>query len=316
MIDLRRPGPPRVPARDARRVRAAHGVLRVVVVKPVDVHAQHQGLVRRELVVQPSVEERLAVVARVVEVAIRRQHEGRQRAREERGSILPRVVGRGEEERLVLDDRPADRAGELAQRIRNVHRVDRGERGGRDAGRHGRRAEALGRERLRLHVAGTAHEQSFAVQAVGAGLGDDVQRGAGGPAEFGGKRVREHRHFLDGAERHGGDHRLAAPRLVVVRAVERDRGRAARTRAGDEVGLVDEEIAGALRLPERRIEQRQRRHLAAEDRRLVDLRAVEPAADLRIRAHAFGGAVDGDLRLLGADQRASPSGSRSHPSAA
>ena len=42
--------------------------------------------------------------------------------------------------------------------------------------------------------------------------------------------------------------------------------------------------------------------LAAEDRRLVDLRAVEPAADLRIRAHAFGGAVDGDLRLLGADQ--------------
>ena len=76
-----------------------------------------------------------------------------------------------------------------------------------------RRAEVLGRERLRLHVAGTAQDTALAVQAVGAGLGDDVQRGAGGPAEFGGERVREHRHFLNGAQRHGGDHRLAAPRL-------------------------------------------------------------------------------------------------------
>ena len=40
--------------------------------------------------------------------------------------------------------------------------------------------------------------------------------------------------------------------------------------------------------------------LAAEDRRLVDLLAVEPAADLRIRAHAFGGAVDGDFALAAA----------------
>ena len=40
--------------------------------------------------------------------------------------------------------------------------------------------------------------------------------------------------------------------------------------------------------------------LAAEDRRLVDLRAVEPEAELRIGAHAFGGAVDGDLALAAA----------------
>ena len=47
----------------------------------------------------------LAVVAGVGEVAIGRQHEGGQRAREERGPILPRVVGGDEEEGLVLDER-------------------------------------------------------------------------------------------------------------------------------------------------------------------------------------------------------------------
>src|SRR5262249_13188097 len=159
-----------------------------------------------------------------------------------------------------------------------------------------------GRELLRLPVAGADHEQSFAVQAVRAGLGDDVQRGAGGPAEFGRKGVRERRYFLDGAERHGGDRRLAAPPLIIGVAVEQYRGLAASAHARDEVRRIDEEVPCALRLAERRIEKRQRRRLAAEDRRLVNLGAVETAADLRICAHAFGGAVDDDLRLLGADQ--------------
>src|SRR5262249_24280551 len=131
------------------------------------------------------------------------------------------------EEGLVLDDRPAERAGDLLQRIRNVYRIDSSERGGRNATRHGRWAEALGRKRLRLPVARTDHEQPFAVEAVRAGLGDDVQRGTGGPAVLGRKRVREHVDFLDGAERHGGDRRLAAPPFIVVRAVERERGGAA-----------------------------------------------------------------------------------------
>ena len=68
--------------------------------------------------------------------------------------------------------------------------------------------------------------------------------------------------------------------------------------AGDEVRRVDEEVAGPLALPERRVEQRQRRDLAAENRRLVDRLAVEPAADLRIGAHALVGAEDGHFRLL------------------
>src|SRR5439155_24322220 len=101
--------------------------------------------------VQTSVEERLTVVTGVSEVAIRRQQEGRQRVREESRSILPRVVGGAEEKRLVLDERPANRAGDLRERIRNVHRVNSGERARRDAGRDRRWTEVLGRERLRLH---------------------------------------------------------------------------------------------------------------------------------------------------------------------
>ena len=74
-------------------------------------------------------------------------------------------------------------------------------------------------------------------------------------------------------------------------------------RAGDEVGRVDEEIAGALALTERGVEQRQRGDLAAEDRRLVDRLAVETAADLRVGAHALVRAVDGDFGLAaGGDQ--------------
>src|SRR5258706_553781 len=63
------------------------------------------------------------------------------------------------------------------------------------------------------------HKQSFTMQYVRAGLGNDVQRWASGPAEFGRKRVRKDRKFLDGADRHGRDRGLAAPPLIVVRAV-------------------------------------------------------------------------------------------------
>src|SRR5215470_9090611 len=56
VINLTRHRPSRVPARDARRVRAADGVLWIVVVKPIYVETAHQRLPRRELVVQPSVE--------------------------------------------------------------------------------------------------------------------------------------------------------------------------------------------------------------------------------------------------------------------
>src|SRR5262245_66376450 len=97
VINLAGHGPSRVPSRDARRVRSADVVLWIVVVKPIYVETAHQRLPRRELVVQPPVEEKLAVMTCVVEAPARRQQKGRQRAREERRSILPRVVSRGEE---------------------------------------------------------------------------------------------------------------------------------------------------------------------------------------------------------------------------
>src|SRR5262245_24780244 len=110
VISLNRPRPPRVPARDARGVRPPDGILRVVVEETIDVDAKHQVLVRRELVVQPSIEKELPVASRVVEVTVRRQQEGGQGGRQERRSILPRVVRREEKEGLVLDDRTADGA--------------------------------------------------------------------------------------------------------------------------------------------------------------------------------------------------------------
>ena len=169
-----------------------------------------------------------------------------------------------------------------------------------------RGAVAVRREGLRLRAARPAQEQPFAADRVGARLGHDVERGTRGPAELGGERVRKDRDLLNGAHWHGGQHGLAAPRFVVARAVEHERGRAAAAGGRDEVGRVDEEVAGAFALPERGVEERQGRDLAAEDRNFVDGRAVETAADLRVRPHALFGAVDDDLRLAAACDECDP----------
>src|SRR4029077_2629362 len=76
--------------------------------------------------------------------------------------------------------------------------------------------------------------------------------------------------------------------------------------AGDEVGGVDKEVAGALGGAERGVEQRHRADLAAEDWRLVDRAVVETAADLRVRAHALRGAVNRHFGLLGAYDELDP----------
>src|SRR5436853_5792350 len=79
VIDLSRHRLARVPARHTWCVRAAHGVLWVVVVEAINVEAEHQRLARRELLVEPSVKEKLAVVTRIVQMTIRRQYKGRER---------------------------------------------------------------------------------------------------------------------------------------------------------------------------------------------------------------------------------------------
>ena len=102
----------------------------------------------------------------------------------------------------------------------------------------------------------------------------------------------KHREFLDGADRHRCEHRLAAPAFVVVGAVEHERRGAAAAAAGDEIGRVDEQIAGALALAERRVEQRQAwspcgRESASRRSSPVSSRR----ADLRVGAHALSRAV-------------------------
>src|SRR4029453_930059 len=108
--------------------------------------------------------------------------------------------------------------------------------------------------------------------------------------------------FLNSSDWYSGDRRLAAPAFIVIRAVECERCRTARTHAGDEVSRVYEKVSSTLPLPKRRIEEGKRRRLPAQDRRLIDLRAAEGQADLRICTYTFCGAVDGDFGLLGADK--------------
>jgi hypothetical protein len=69
------------------------------------------------------------------------------------------------------------------------------------------------------------------MHVVGARLGDDVHRRAGGPAELRRERVGQHGEFLDRAERHRCEHRLAAPAFVVAGPIEHNgRGAAAARR--------------------------------------------------------------------------------------
>ncbi len=110
VIDLSRPGFPRVAARHAGRVGAAHRVLRIVVVKLVHVRPQHQRLVRGELLVQTPVNQCLPIMARIGKVPIRRQHEGGQGTRKICRAVLPSVIACRKEESLIFDQCSANRS--------------------------------------------------------------------------------------------------------------------------------------------------------------------------------------------------------------
>ena len=59
-------------ARDARSIRSTNRVLRIVVKEAIDIHAEHQVLVRCELVVQTAVKQELPVMTGVIKTSIRR----------------------------------------------------------------------------------------------------------------------------------------------------------------------------------------------------------------------------------------------------
>src|SRR5262249_13841540 len=136
VICLKRPRTPRVISSNTRRACAAHRILRIVVIEAVNICSQHQILVLSQLMVQPPIDQSLAVVTFVSEMSICGQHESRQRGREERCSILMCVVRRHKKEGLVFEDWPTNRSGNLLERIGNIHWVDGLERGGCDASEH------------------------------------------------------------------------------------------------------------------------------------------------------------------------------------
>src|SRR5215510_7707190 len=79
VICLKRPRTPRVISSNTRRVCAAHRILRIVVIEAINICSEHQVLVLSQLMIQPSIDQRLAVMTFVVELSIRRQYECRQR---------------------------------------------------------------------------------------------------------------------------------------------------------------------------------------------------------------------------------------------
>src|SRR4030095_1654131 len=102
-VALHGPRPTRISASDAWCAGGTYGVLRIVVEEAVQVHAEHQRLLRIKFVVHASIKKRLAVVTDVSKIPIGRQHKRRQTGRQKRCSVLPGIVGRGEEESSVFD---------------------------------------------------------------------------------------------------------------------------------------------------------------------------------------------------------------------
>jgi hypothetical protein len=61
-----------IPARNAGCVCPANRRPEIVVVHSIDIHSKHQVLFRSELVIQSSVEEKLTIVTRIVEMTVSR----------------------------------------------------------------------------------------------------------------------------------------------------------------------------------------------------------------------------------------------------
>ena len=90
-------------------------------------------------------------------------------------AVLVRPLGRHEKECLVLDNRAADRAGELSKLVRNIDRQDRVQACRNHACGHRTRTKAVGAEALCLKAAaGTIEPDQLAVQTVGARFCDDI----------------------------------------------------------------------------------------------------------------------------------------------
>ena len=125
--------------------------------------------------------------------------------------------------------------------------------------------------RVGLQTARTDEVEQVAVYVVGARLGDDVDRAAGRAPVFGGKAVGQYGELLQRRERNVGEDRLPPPRIIAGAAVYLESRLTASAAVDHKERVVKKEVALAARRLDRRVEQRQVRQLAPEDRRFINL---------------------------------------------
>src|SRR6185503_15064991 len=144
-------------------------------------------------------------------------------------------------------------------------------------------------------AAGTKQYEAFAVELVCPAFCHDVKCGPRRPAILGRECIRQNVYFLHCSQRYRRNRRLPAPTFVVARTVQREGRRATRADTSYEIDLVYKQVTCSLALTKRGIQKRQRRDLAAEDRRLIDLLAYQRLTDDRIGADPFRSSIDGHV---------------------
>ena len=134
------------------------------------------------------------------------------------------------------------------------------------------------------------------MQFVRARLGDDVDGAARRASVLGAGGVCQDGELLYGRERDVREDCLTAPSVVGCASIERDGRLPTPAAVDDEEEVVEKEVARPARGAHSRVQFDEVRHLAAQDRRVVNLLKVEARAELRrVGLQALGRAEDRDL---------------------
>ena len=158
---------------------------------------------------------------------------------------------------------------------------------------------------------GAVELEDIAVEALAAGLGDDVDNGSGAGAVLGGEAVGEDGHLLYGVGGDVGEDGLAAPAVIRARSIDLEEGLAAARAIGSEEVLVHEHIplvdGGAVG----RVEQGEVGDTTVEKGRLLNLVCGEQIAELRfVGADIEHGASRGHGLARGSDRQSNADGGR------
>src|SRR5262249_44022927 len=211
---------------------AGNGILRVGIIKAIQIEAGHETICGIHLVIEPRVQKTLAVVAND------RRAEWNKRRRDGRRSILVGVVPSDEVMRPVPYDRATQSKGALIEGIGNIRSNDRRRRSDATGNRVG--TLDIPSKRLCLKPTRSREEYGFTVGCVRAAFCNDIDCGARGPPELRRERARLHVQFLDSSDRQSRYHRLPSPRLVTSSSVYNEISLATSACASGEVNRVDE----------------------------------------------------------------------------